>query len=74
VFHGQGGYGWQTVYEMPIWLRKFTYNKIAEHYQKENEKVKAATKTGNATTLIDSTGNVNKEAAKQFSPGKVQYK
>ena len=59
---------------MPIWLRKFTYSKIAEYYQKENEKAKAATKKGNATTLIDSSGNVNREAAKQFNPGKVQYK
>ena len=23
---------------MPIWLRKFTYNKIEEHYSKQNKK------------------------------------
>jgi hypothetical protein len=38
VFHGQGGYDWETVYNMPLWLRRFTYNKLYEHYQqKEGE-------------------------------------
>jgi hypothetical protein len=36
VFHGQGGYNWETVYNMPIWLRKFTFNKMREHYEKQN--------------------------------------
>jgi hypothetical protein len=36
VFHGKGGYDWGTVYNMPIWLRKFTFNKIKEWY--ENQK------------------------------------
>ncbi len=41
VFNGQGGYDWNTVYSMPIWLRKFTYQTLKEHYDKiaeENEK------------------------------------
>ena len=37
VFHGQGGYDWNTVYNMPIWLRRFTFHKIKEHYDKQNE-------------------------------------
>lgn len=37
VFHGQGGYDWNTVYNMPTWLRKFTFNKLREHYEKQNE-------------------------------------
>ena len=36
VFHGQGGYDWDTVYSMPIWLRKFTYHKMKEHYEEKN--------------------------------------
>lgn len=39
VFHGKGGYNWDTVYEMPIWLRKFTFNKLKEFYDKEQEAV-----------------------------------
>jgi hypothetical protein len=36
VFHGQGGYDWITVYNMPTWLRKFTFHKLREHYEKQN--------------------------------------
>jgi hypothetical protein len=39
VFHGKGGYDWDTVYNMPIWLRKFTFNKLKEFYNKEQEVV-----------------------------------
>jgi hypothetical protein len=37
VFHGKGGFDWHTVYNMPIWLRNFTYRNIQEFYQKEKE-------------------------------------
>lgn len=74
VFHGQGGYGWDTIYNMPIWLRKFTFKKIADYYTKQNEEYAKTSKKGSSTTLVDSSGNVNKEAAKQYNPGKVQYK
>ena len=36
VFHGQGGYSWNDVYNMPSWLRKFTFHKIKEYYDKQN--------------------------------------
>lgn len=37
VFHGNGGYNWDTVYNMPTWLRKFTFNKLKEHYENQNK-------------------------------------
>lgn len=37
VFHGKGGYDWDTVYNMPIWLRKYTFNEIKVFYEKERE-------------------------------------
>ena len=37
VFHGNGGYDWDTIYNMPIWLRNFTFKKIEEWYEKQNE-------------------------------------
>jgi hypothetical protein len=37
VFHGNGGFSWDTIYNMPIWLRRFTFNKIKEHFDKQNE-------------------------------------
>lgn len=36
VFHGQGGYDWETVYNMPIWLRKFVFRKMKEYYEEKN--------------------------------------
>ena len=35
-YYGNGGYDFHTVYEMPIWLRKFTYTKLTEWYNKSN--------------------------------------
>jgi len=37
VFHGGGGYDWHTVYDMPIWLRNFTFNKIKTHFEEKNK-------------------------------------
>ena len=37
VFHGNGGYDWHTLYNMPIWLRNFTFKKIQEYYKKQEE-------------------------------------
>ena len=42
VFHGQGGYDYNVVYNMPIWLRNFTYNKIKEFYENQNQDKKKA--------------------------------
>ena len=44
VFFGKGGYSWSEVYNMPIWLRNFTYSSIKEYYDKEREKSKTTTK------------------------------
>ena len=61
-FHGKGGYNWPTVYAMPRWLHQFTFNKINEFYQKENEAHENASSGGsNKSTLIDPSGNVNRE-------------
>ena len=40
VFHGQGGYDWETVYNMPIWLRKFTFHQMKTHYAEKNSNEK----------------------------------
>jgi len=37
VFHGKGGYDYDTVYNMPIWLRKYTFQKLNTFYEKQNE-------------------------------------
>jgi hypothetical protein len=37
VFHGKGGYDWITVYNMPIWLRRYTASSIKDFYDKQRE-------------------------------------
>ena len=60
VFHGQGGYDWNTVYNMPIWLRKFTFNKIKAYYDKQ--------------TNQESNDNVQKSITAMKSVGSVKNK
>ena len=45
VFHGKGGYDFHTIYNMPIWLRNFTFKKLEEHYKKEQEAYNKQSKT-----------------------------
>ena len=37
MFHGKGGYDFGTVYNMPIWLRNFTFGAINQWYKEQNE-------------------------------------
>jgi hypothetical protein len=59
VFHGQGGYDWETVYNMPVWLRKFTFDQINTFYsKKQQQQQEQQSKNPNQKTVIDSTGKV----------------
>jgi hypothetical protein len=59
VFHGNGGYDWHTIYNMPIWLRNFTFNKIRQHFENEAaQNKKAQGQSGPGTTVIDTEGKV----------------
>lgn len=52
MFHGNGGYDWDTVYNMPLWLRKTTFNLIKEHYDKQNLQNKQKELTGNKKEIL----------------------
>lgn len=70
-FYGQGGYSWTDVYAMPLWLRKFTYSKIKEHYDKQAEQYnKSQQKNKNTKNLVEDGGKVN---SSQFL-NKASYK
>lgn len=43
VFHGKGGYDFDTVYGMPIWLRNFTFKKMNDYYEEEAKQYKKGT-------------------------------
>lgn len=76
VFHGQGGYDWDTVYNMPLWLRRFTFNEIRTYYEQQNESAKKQ-QNSNAKSLVNSDGTVNTpefmKASKEYK-GKTNYK
>jgi len=51
VFHGKGGYDYTTIYNMPVWLRTFTYKSIEKFYADEKEQVEKA-QTGNSSPKV----------------------
>jgi|694.fasta_scaffold93101_2 hypothetical protein len=60
VFHGKGGFDWYTVYNMPIWLRKFTYNKLIRYYKEKNESESSKASTVNTgKNASKTTRNIN---------------
>lgn len=68
-FHGQGGYSWSEVYNMPIWLRRFTFRKIKEHYDKQSESIKHSS---NQQSVINPDGTVKPGFAKSKTPPKYK--
>jgi hypothetical protein len=76
IFHGKGGYDYNTIYNMPIWLRKFTFHEIQKWYTSEKEAAENQQNSGK-TSLVDSSGKVNtsafRQASKQYE-GKSSYK
>lgn len=72
-FHGKGGYDWNIVYNMPIWLRNFTFSQIQSFYKKESESInKANQQSKNQTTAISPDGKINPSAFAK--PTKTSYK
>ena len=53
IYYGGGGYDWHTIYGMPIWLRKFTYQSLAEIKQKEADANKKASQGDNQIDLAN---------------------
>ena len=66
VFHGKGGSDWITIYNMPIWLRKFTFKEISDFYE-EKAKAEKNERAGGKTSLVNSEGKINTPQFKQAS-------
>jgi len=49
LFYGKGGYDFEVVYNMPIWLRKFTFKQISDYYEEVNK----PESSGDSSTVID---------------------
>ena len=77
VFHGNGGYDWHTVYNMPLWLRKYTFNEIKEYHKKQNDRVNSQSANPGQQNLVNPDGTVNTpDFSKASEPykGKTSYK
>ena len=70
IFHGKGGYDYNTIYNMPVWLRKFTFSEIKKFYDEEKKQYESSTDP-NQTTLIGPDGKVN---APEFAKAAQSYK
>ncbi len=78
IFHSKGGYDFYTIYNMPVWLRKFTFSEIDNYYKEEDAARKASqSKTKGSKNMVDADGKINtpsfSEASKAYK-GKTSYK
>ena len=78
LFHGKGGYDYITIYNMPIWLRKFTYSEMQSYYEEEKKANEKASNGGKGSkNLVNTDGKINTpafaEASKAYK-GKTSYK
>ena len=73
VFHGKGGYDWNTIYNMPIWLRRFTFTRIQDFYKEEKNAYENGGNDGKKT-VINSDGTVKSpEYLKNSQPPKPAF-
>lgn len=43
VYYGNG-YSWDVIYNMPVWLRKFTFHRLAKRINHNNKDLESQTK------------------------------
>jgi hypothetical protein len=74
VFHGKGGYDWHTIYDMPIWLRRFTFKQIYNFYEEEKESANKSSSPGKKT-IVGNDGKIQTPEFFAKSPkAPVKYK
>ena len=73
MYFGGGGYDWHTIYNMPIWLRKFTIREINGIVNDQNEARKAQSNKSSKGNSIDMANPIKSKIPKQaFSPPKLK--
>jgi hypothetical protein len=71
VFHGNGGYSWYDVYNMPRWLRLFTFKELENHYKNQQDQINSVNSKG-TSTLVGTDGKI--DPSKIPTPSKSSYK
>ena len=51
VYHGKGGFTWESVYDMPIFLRRFYIKKINEYIEEQNKEHEKVMKKSNKKSV-----------------------
>ena len=74
VFHGKGGYDWHTVYNMPIWLRRFTFQQIINYYEEKKSNEQQSSSPPGTKTVIGADGKIKapEYLSKAKRPAKYQ--
>ena len=76
-FHGKGGYDWNTVYNLPIYLRNFIFGEINKFYLKEKEEIDKSQnpnkKVFNPTSFKDQPNKKITPTNFKPSPSPVKY-
>ena len=70
VFYGQGGYDWDTIYNMPIRYRDFIYNQIRTHYEKQAQDAEKQQKSLKSKTAQTAKPNINPTYTAKRAPKK----
>jgi hypothetical protein len=51
IYFGKGGFTWQDVMKMPIWLRKFYIKQIEQVVEEQNKQNQKAQRKANSKSL-----------------------
>jgi hypothetical protein len=73
-YYGNGGYDHDTIYDMPLWLRKLTYNFISEQKRKESEASNKTTNNKNEKKIDFSNPTSSKKILSETSPSTYKTK
>jgi cell division protein FtsL len=63
-----------TVYNMPLWLRKFTFNKLNIHFDEQNSQNSGGNKGDTSTNDLSEARNILQKAQKKGVPSPQQSK
>lgn len=69
MYFGGGAYTFETLYEIPIWLRKFMYSEIARFKREESERMEEA-QNGGKTSLKMGENKIPAHLKQQFQQAK----
>jgi len=71
-FFGKGGYSWPVVYNMPVYLRRFIFSEIRQHYEEEKSAHEKASKQYSPSKSSPGQQTIPWNPSKSKSPAKYK--